>query len=387
MSGHKKDIALEALRGMAALSVVLGHSWITFYAPNGPMIPYLLHILVNGTGAVCFFFVLSGYVLTKRFVETENYRSLANSILKRWFRLLGPVTAAFLLSAALFKFSLYHYVEVADYFNSPWLRMFGYAIPDNIGFQPSFHDAFIQGAFYVFFFPGHQYYDSPVGTIYFESMGSFLIFGLAFFAVLFRKVHFWLAIVFLIAAGILAAGYNPYYAAFVAGLGMTMVLDRRDWTAPLAVTSIGILIALYLLSFETLDGPYAWLHFLGNGPDRNLYVWIAASVLLIVSVERNAPVRRLLSSRAGAFLGRLSFPIYLVHFLVMCSLGCWTWLALLHSHGRLAAMLAIPVTVIGSVIVALPLISFDRWWTASVNRVAASIIPTKKAVQNIRVSD
>lgn len=380
MSAHKKDIALEALRGMAALSVVLGHSWVTFNAPGGPSIPQLLHILVNGSAAVVFFFVLSGYVLTKRFVETENYRSLANSILKRWFRLLGPVTMAFLLSAALFKLSLYRYAEVADYLNSPWLRMFGYAIPDSMAFQPSFHDAFVQGAFYVFFYPGHQYYDSPVGTIYFESMGSFLIFGLAFFAVLFRKAHFWLAIVFLVAAGILANGYNPYYVAFVAGLGMTMVLDRKDWPAPLAVTSTGILIALYFLSFETLDGPYDWLHILGDSQNRNTYVWIAASVLLIVSVERNAPVRRLLSSRLGAFVGRLSFPIYLVHFLVLCSLGCWTWLALLHSYGRVAAMLAIPVTLVGSVIVALPLISFDRWWTASVNRIAAQIIAPKKGI-------
>lgn len=378
MSGQKKDIALEALRGMAAISVVLGHSWVTFYAPGVPMLPQLLHILVNGAGAVVFFFVLSGYVLTKRFVETENYRSLANSVLKRWFRLLGPVTLSFLISAALFRFSLYHYKEMADYLHSPWLRMFGYSIPDTMDFHPSFHDALVQGAFYTFFYPDHHYYNSPVGTIYFESLGSFLIFGLAFAAVLVRKAGFWLAIAFLICAGWGASFYNAYYTAFVAGLAMSVVFHRRDWHVPPIVSGTAILIALYLFNLATPDGLFAWVRLLGNSPDRDTYICVAASVLLIVGVERNTPVHRILSTRAGAFLGRLSFPIYLVHFLVMCSLGCYTWLTLQHTYGRHAAMLAIPVTFVGSVIVALPIIRFDRWWTANVNRIAASIIPPRR---------
>lgn len=372
MSGQKKDIALEALRGMAALAVVLGHCWITFNVP-GLGIPQLLHIVVSGSAAVMFFFVLSGYVLTRRFIETESYASLANSVLKRWFRLAGPVTLSFLLSAALFALGWYRYQEVASIINSPWLAMFGYAIPPTIGFVPSFHGAFIQGAFYIFFVQGHQYYNSPLGTMYYEAVGSFLVFGVAFIAVLMRKVSPWLMVAFWLISLAGATHFSPYYVSFIAGLGISLLFDKRQISLPAPITGGAIALAVYLLSFDSPYGYFAWMEKIGATADRAPYVWLVASVLLIAGVELNQAVSRRLSGRVGAFLGKLSFPIYLVHFLVLCSLGCATWLALLH-YGRAMATLAIPVTIAGSVIAALPFIAFDRWWTANINRLASTVI-------------
>jgi len=378
MEAHKKDTALEALRGIAAISVVLGHGWVAFNGP-GIYIPQLLHLFLNGSGAVVFFFVLSGHVLTKRFVQTENFRSLANSVIKRWFRLLGPVCLSFLLSAALFKLNLFYYQPAAEILKSPWLSMFGYAIPPNIGFRPSFHDAFVQGSFYVFFVQGHQYYNSPLGTMYFEAIGSFLIFGLAFLAVLLRRFSFWLSMIFLIASGIYSNYFNPYYTAFVVGLGLTLVLDGKWRKLPSPVAAIFILTAIYLFGNSGMTyGIYAWTANFAQDPNAATYFWIFAAILLILGVENYSGTRNVLSSRIGKALGDLSFPIYLVHFLVLCSIGCYVWINLFRTYGREVAALAVPVTFVGSVIFAIPFIIFDRWWTANVNRIAAAIIPIKK---------
>ena len=53
-------IELQSLRGIAALTVAIGHALTYYYATSsyGSMV-------LNGRGAVVVFFVLSGYVLTR----------------------------------------------------------------------------------------------------------------------------------------------------------------------------------------------------------------------------------------------------------------------------------------------------------------------------------
>ena len=106
LPGQKKN-HLEALRGIAALIVVIGHYLNAFYPYTvfGSSGDYVAHgmweklLLTTPLGffkagdfAVCVFFVLSGYVLSYKYLGEKDVRPpIIAAILKRPFRLGGLV--------------------------------------------------------------------------------------------------------------------------------------------------------------------------------------------------------------------------------------------------------------------------------------------------------
>src|SRR5690242_11784453 len=100
-AGNSKDLTLEALRGLAAMVVVAFHclqsfapAWTGLYPafdPTHSRAGEIWYGLVNGTAAVLFFFVLSGFVLTRRYFATGDAMILARGAVKRWPRLAGLV--------------------------------------------------------------------------------------------------------------------------------------------------------------------------------------------------------------------------------------------------------------------------------------------------------
>jgi peptidoglycan/LPS O-acetylase OafA/YrhL len=68
-------------------------------------------------------------------------------------------------------------------------------------------------------------------------------------------------------------------------------------------------------------------------------------------------------------LGRLSFPIYLVHLPVIFSLGCWCYLRLVAALPLMPAIAAtVLISLSGIVAVAVPLGGFDRRWVGAISR-------------------
>lgn len=124
---------LDALRGIAALSVVASH--IIFVMPSftddvaifsastwaDPAIWFRytpLRAFVGGPAAVIIFFLLSGFVLSLAFLSGKavGYRSF---IWRRFCRIYIPFIVAILLAAALFQYSDVNYVPfVSDWFNN-----------------------------------------------------------------------------------------------------------------------------------------------------------------------------------------------------------------------------------------------------------------------------
>ncbi len=101
----RKQIYIEAVRGLAALLVVFTHFMMAFYPSAAYGAKYQAHgeweklfiqtplsILLQGEFAVCLFFVLSGYVLSLPYFgpgSRDNNHLLAASIKQRPFRLGG----------------------------------------------------------------------------------------------------------------------------------------------------------------------------------------------------------------------------------------------------------------------------------------------------------
>jgi peptidoglycan/LPS O-acetylase OafA/YrhL len=101
--------ALDGLRGLAALSVVvaklwtdLPHAWYAFAPIDWAVYPPLTFLL-NDRGAVILFFILSGYVLTLSLLRPDGaiLDQYAPFLLRRLCRIWLPYAAILLVSAAL----------------------------------------------------------------------------------------------------------------------------------------------------------------------------------------------------------------------------------------------------------------------------------------------
>ena len=98
---------IDGVRGWAALCVLLFHLvWETF----GNLFPLIkvpyLKLFFDGPMAVYVFFILSGDALSSGYIRSLNKNLIYKLIIKRYFRLLGPI----LLSCLIVYFLLYFHL-------------------------------------------------------------------------------------------------------------------------------------------------------------------------------------------------------------------------------------------------------------------------------------
>ncbi len=377
-----KDIPLEALRGIAAIVVVLNHCIVAFlpkYYGFGP-IPQggpdslqgnLAYVCINGAAAVSLFFVLSAYVLTRRFCLTGDTAILVKGAVKRWPRLMGPVLVTVLISYALFYFHLYRFEKAGAASGSAWLVLFGDAFFRL--FQPPLTLAAIhlrgaieQGAFLVFF-RGDATYDSSLWTMRPELAGSLIAFGAAPILLEARKFSAGVSIGLAALAVVLLHFAQPNLEAFPIGAAMAVLLPREK-TLPWTAAWPALLAALYLLGYPGKPlGAYAALGGLAGHGMAATDPMILGAAILICTLESFAPLRKFFSGRLPAWLGELSFPVYLLHVLVICSAGASVFIR----HGALCAIITVfAVTLVG----AAPLVAFNNWWVGRVNAGASLLL-------------
>jgi peptidoglycan/LPS O-acetylase OafA/YrhL len=379
----KKDLPLEVLRGLAAISVLLSHliegffpQWSGDFPDKWPIqmaiIGHIWYGAFNGSAAVTLFFVLSAFVLTRHFLTTGNQQIILRGAVKRWPRLAGPVLVTVLVSWLLFKFDAYRFTEGGAATGSPWLSKFANAFQAFVEpFQPRFWDAVRQGAFLTFV-RGDSYYDTSLWTMRYEFAGSFIAFGLALLTALIPHRVYYVRIWLIGMVLLLCHFASPQYAAFPAGVALAAFLPVRSASLPGVAVAMLILLAFYLFGFTGVEtGAFVLVaRIFGSLPTSYTYAHIVGSVLVITAIEL-APdtFRRRLSSRFAYFIGALSFPLYLVHVLVLCSLGCatliWadTWL-----DGHYPGIIAGVATILGSVLAAIPLMLFNEQWVRLVNK-------------------
>src|SRR3954452_14928711 len=101
MKSRKFLVELEALRGIAAIIVLVHHFMLGFTPrfhgllyPDQPLslLGTPVFALINGSAAVVIFFVLSGFVLTVGLFKSRSLRGALISTVKRWPRLAITVT-------------------------------------------------------------------------------------------------------------------------------------------------------------------------------------------------------------------------------------------------------------------------------------------------------
>lgn len=348
-----KDRSADGLRGLAALSVVFTH-FIAAFLPSvlrhnypelsqapptlSPTLELLSlpfpSVLYNGHFAVLLFFVLSGYVLTKPYFLERDITTLKKRLWSRYLRLNLPIAAAVVLSYLVFKLGLYFNVEAAPLSGSTfaWLRsQYSSDIPTSKAVLEATYQSIVFGSGVLL---------PPLWTLKVEFIGS--IYLLLFYIIKPADRHILPLLALLAMIAVIHRSDAVYYAAILFGSVLNKVQLQRGcaWGA----FTLGIYFAGYQADSSMYAAlPSAALVSTSSTLTKTIYNTFGAA-LVTAAVVSGGMGRTLLEHRIVQFLGRISFSIYLLHFIVLCSLASYLYVVMPRTPTNLALILSVYVT-------------------------------------------
>jgi peptidoglycan/LPS O-acetylase OafA/YrhL len=289
---------LDGLRGWGAVFVLLCHvcsEGLPIDAVLGDRLKYLIPF--SGTLAVLVFFVVSGFSLSVRYLADGDIRSWSKIAAGRYLRLAIPIFAACLVV---------HIVMILGFVDPPAERFPKFS--DSFNFVPTIGHLLKFSLFDVFFnYEAVETYIGPLWTMSFEFVGSFVVL-LAIVVV--RPLPSRLLFLFGLTCLILwqaPTENTAKLALFPAGAALADSFNR-GW-----IDAIPRPAAILLLSFGCLTPAVLAYGFTAWG-----LVGTLSLVLGCIAVPR---IRNWLSGAVSAHLGRISFPLYLMHGPILCFVG------------------------------------------------------------------
>ncbi|MCL6631389.1 MAG: acyltransferase [Alicyclobacillus herbarius] len=335
----KRIAVLDALRGLAALTVVFEHCLISLPAfnqangyrdPGKPWVDALtftpLHLAWAGHEAVIFFFVLSGFVLALPFLNNKSL-PYTGYLMKRICRLYIPYVVVVLLSAGLltcvFADGPVHGQEenMSSWFQGIW----------NHAVTPSVVAQYI-------LMTGQDTHNLDVSS---WSLVHELRISLIFpvLVVLLRRIPTQVSVP--CAAGLIlsmSAWYNAfpyrlgatlYYVGFFA-LGVLLAKHRLTIRAIMECFSRStkvVLLVLALLLYNADWFPAIHSFFDQRRPGIDIIIAVAAALIIALSLG-SARMKAWLGKGPFLWLGHISFSLYLIHPVVLAGLvyGLDGWL-------------------------------------------------------------
>jgi peptidoglycan/LPS O-acetylase OafA/YrhL len=390
-----KLVPLEGLRGIAAAIVVMYHLVLGFTRKGVGVVPHghggfdvVIQFglgMLNGGAAVAVFFVLSGFILSLPFSKDRSLVRVAVAMLKRWPRLAMLTTLACLFAWALIWISQDNYKAAAHVIGTKWMATHGNS-PIEGHPDMGWMEALREGLYKVFLF-GDVHFDSPLWTMRIELFGSFAIFLAA--PILFA-IKSWPARLALVALVMCWAGGTypiTYISDFLVGIVLAMLFAEnrmpnfRNWQAAI----LGV-VAIYLFSFtyEQKLLIHAPIKALLPAGDTSHFVWDASAALMILLLLGNPFLKRVFSKTWAVWLGLLSFPIYLLHGPIMLSAGASSFNGAMEVWGKTnSALMAATVSVVLTLVCAVPLVWVDKGWTRVLGWVTGPMLRKRRIGQGM----
>jgi peptidoglycan/LPS O-acetylase OafA/YrhL len=277
---------LDGLRGWAALVVLLHHLFVDALPPNAVMADRTLCgkiLVLNGMLAVSIFFVISGFSLSIRYLETGDRMSLARTAAGRYLRLALPIFAICAVTHVLLVLGA---IAPAAQRPAP--------LDQFLAFTPTLERLLNFSLWKVFVaYSDAETYDPPLWTMAYELFGSLMVFAVVAMVRPARLRTMLLGVLFIVLAGL-----QTYFALFAAGILIAdlFAAGRSTGTANRA----GAILCMAGVLLITL--PNTWF----------AAVYIGGATCLTAGAVFCAPVRRFFETRLSDFLGWISFPLYLV---------------------------------------------------------------------------
>lgn len=311
---------LDALRGVAALVVVMHHAILSL-RPDDPLHAWVTHIpsfnvLILGRPAVQLFYVLSGFVLTLSLLaSSEGWLRFA---LRRCFRLLPAYWVSLGIAGLLFALTPVHLADqMSDWFYNQWTPAMGGVDVLKHATMQAGPDGFPLN--HVAWSLVHELRLSlilPLAILTFRGVGALIWIGIAVACRVFSSV----------VADQFPADFPPGIYGFL--------FDANELDRSVVVTG------QFLVCFVT--GVFLALRYAG-GIDRTAgRVWIKVTAIvigvcalsqsnetgmtlgagaLVYAVVQSQRIAFALSLRPLVWLGRVSYSLYLVHLPLMLTCG------------------------------------------------------------------
>ena len=286
---------LDGLRGWAAVVVLLHHVFVDGLPANALMADRALWAKVfflNGMLAVSVFFVISGFSLSIRYLETGKGGALGRVAAGRYLRLALPIFAICAITHALLVAGL---IPPAAQRPAP--------LDQFLAFTPTMERLLGFSSWNVFVaYSGAESYDPPLWTMTYEFFGSFMV-----FAVIAALRPSRLRTVILAVLFVALATLQTYFALFVAGI---LIADLFPLVGP-ATTANRAGAMLCIVGLLLILLPNTWFG----------AVYVGGATCLTAGAIFCGPVRSFFESRLSSFLGWISFPLYLVQAAVIYALA------------------------------------------------------------------
>lgn len=287
------SMPLHSLRGIAAIIVLFSHLQTRIEEAN-PSLSFA-HIF-NGSGAVTFFFVLSGLVVGAALAKHDlTYARVTNYLYRRVFRIM-PLLVVTVSIGGAYLFLL------NDQMRYPF-------------YDPSFGDFSLTKL--VAAYTGYSLKPNPpIWSIYVEIIGSLLI---PFMILTGRRMRYvLLAIIACVALSLVQMEFQHHWNLYMISfyIGLTILLWGRGWADFLArlpaLSFWGIIFTLTVLYYgmrlmETPAYGDAWIVY-----------WETAMVTPLIAAIYYLPERfSLLARPVFTFLGDVSYSLYLTHWILL----------------------------------------------------------------------
>jgi peptidoglycan/LPS O-acetylase OafA/YrhL len=302
---------LDGIRGWAAIMVVLFHIMIRILVNTTPSYHrFYLTFITDGHLAVFIFFVLSGFALSITFIKRPQKVSIPLALITRYFRLLIPILLTSFIVYCLMKAHLMFNVQIADLANSKaWLGTFYDFEVSLIGLLKfCFFDVF-------FHYERPTSYNIVLWTMPIEYAGSVLIYlSIGLFRCENRKIFFFP----LVAIIIYLLRNDPPLACFILGYLLAEAYFSYGYIIKKLkfINSISTLLFIVPVIISTF-----------YRPENDKYTALLAFIL-VLSVTFSPLLKSFFSNSLSRFLGKISFPLYLIHMIVVSSWSSYLFLHL-----------------------------------------------------------
>lgn len=338
---------VEAMRGVAVLSVVCGHAVSARPDMVGPGVAEgVLTILASGVDV---FFVISGFIIA---TTASGQRDPLNFTFRRAVRI----------------YPVYWLVLLVAFVSSSWIEL-----------SPEKRPPLDLGLIFAWTYP--NWYLGPAWSIAFE-------------------LHFYAAV-----ASILAIAPNRVFELLFAGLGMVVVavvfrLQLGIYSHPLVLEfGAGVGIAylhrngglrfsrrILAISAGLFAAGWYWIFVSGSADPQFARVptyGLAAGLLIHAVVS--AEIEGQSFSPILQWFGKISYSLYIVHYLVIKWITNFTGMWLLSTAGTIAAsiLLSIGLAFALHIIIEAPLIGWGRKWSLMRRDQQTSDVPRREAAMRI----
>ncbi len=336
---HESSAYLDGIRGVAALGVFLNHFSLDFYCAwwtqkpehshlNGyeMQFPHSLISFINQGGYfVAIFFVLSGYVLSRKYFLADNIEILVSGLHRRFIRLYIPIAFILIVSYLLMANHLYFNeavsrISFSDLFSKQWSFL---ELEERLWYSLT------TGAM----FSSDPSFDTCLWTISYEFFGSLFVYAFLIFTHFtkrFRLPMMLIAICYFV--NVYTPVSSPFYTSFM--LGMTLCYTEKWITQKSMPMRTIIAVLLFMVSLLLGSSPFcspfegSWQENVKNIWDYTPWCFTIGAYLMVLAFVISPLLQKAGSLLPFRFLGYISFSLYLLHPIIIGSFTSWIFLEL-----------------------------------------------------------